>query len=321
MPRPNFFNDNINRSFPFRVGTVGINVPETATDPVTMLQLPDQFIADCGFIMGPESGFDESLHHVFLYEITSFGGGLVTFEFRSDVDRTPPLSLTFTRTLEDPLYTTEFVEAAPESECDEPPWSGYLVTGDMSKIADRLFSVSYIRRSADTQTIVEPALIQNLNENQVVSLNLANADRTRATTPEDCPDYAWSFTTQPIYVSRECLQGDLRLRAGYNVSISQNTLSNTIQFSAILRAGLGEPCEEVKLFPEETPPIGSTNGLLEGDFYCNEVLRSINGVQGPALTIFAGSGVTITPDFGYGIIIVDVDLADLSLCTYSAVSV
>jgi len=321
MARPNFFNDNVNRTFPFRQGTAGMNTPDVGT--VTMLELPDQFIADCGFIMGPESGFDEKEHSVFLYRV-ELVGGTVVFEFRSDVDRgsKPQLSLTFTRNYGDPIYTTEFVEANQESECDEPPWSGYLVTGDMNKILERFSGGStYILRSDNVAAVVEPALIQNLNGNQVVSLNLANTDRTRATKPIDCPSYQWSFTPQPIYVAHKCLQGDLRLRAGYNVSISQNTLSNTIQFSAILRAGLGEPCAEVKLFPAETPPIGSTNGLLGGDFYCNEVLRSINGIQGPSLTIFAGTGVGVIPDFDGNAIIVDINLADLSLCTHSAVSV
>ena len=55
MALPNFFNENINRSFPFQRATVGVDTPTSGT--VTMLQLPDNFIADCGFILGPESGF------------------------------------------------------------------------------------------------------------------------------------------------------------------------------------------------------------------------------------------------------------------------
>ena len=50
MALPNFFNENINRSFPFQRATVGVDTP-TEGYP-TMLQLPDNFIADCGFILG-----------------------------------------------------------------------------------------------------------------------------------------------------------------------------------------------------------------------------------------------------------------------------
>ena len=54
MAHPNFFNENINRTFPFQVGTAGILESNLA-----MRSLPDAVIADCGFIMGPESYFQE----------------------------------------------------------------------------------------------------------------------------------------------------------------------------------------------------------------------------------------------------------------------
>jgi hypothetical protein len=50
MARPDFFNDNVNREFPFQEGTVG------GTGTVkNIANLIDAAIADCGFIMGPES--------------------------------------------------------------------------------------------------------------------------------------------------------------------------------------------------------------------------------------------------------------------------
>jgi hypothetical protein len=63
MSRPNFFNDNINRTFPFQLATTGVATPGTGA--VTLLQLPDEFVADCGFIMGPESGFVEGRDFVY----------------------------------------------------------------------------------------------------------------------------------------------------------------------------------------------------------------------------------------------------------------
>lgn len=334
MPRPNFFNDNINRTFPFRWGTAGVGTP--ASGPVTMRQLPDDFIADCGFVLGPESGFVEGTHSVFLYKVSRLSASRVDFEFRCDAPNLSETPLIFSRDLSDPLYTREFVESdipdpfptsqslslsesIPLIECGEPYWSGYLVTGRLDQVADRLGVGETITRAEADEAVVEPALLQNLDQNQLVSLNLGNADRTRALRPADCPPNEWPFPTGIIYVNSECLQGDLRLRSGYNIALSQNSLSNTIQFAAIVNAGQGEPCEQVPLFPEETPPVGANNNLLAGDYYCNEVLRTINGLAGPSLTLYAGTGVAITPE-GSSKLVIDINLVDLSLCAYSAVS-
>lgn len=334
MPRPNFFNDNINRTFPFRWGTAGVDTPLSGLP--TMRQLPDDFIADCGFVMGPESGFVEGVHSVFLYKISRVSGSQVDFEFRSDAPSLINTPLIFRRDIADSLYTREFVESdipnpfpasqslslsesIPLDECGEPYWSGYLVTGRLEQIAARI-AVGEIITGNTGDAIVEPALIQNLDQNQLVAINIGNADRTRALRPAGCPPNEWPFPTDIIYINSECLQGDLRLRPGYNIALSQNNRTNTIQFAAIVNAGQGEPCEQVKLFPEETPPIGATNDLLAGDYYCNEVLRTINGLAGPTLTLYAGTGVAITPDSNNNKLVIDVNLTDLSLCTYSAVS-
>ena len=334
MPRPNFFNDNINRTFPFQWKSAGVDTP--VAGPVTMLQLPDNFIADCGFIMGPESGFQEGIHTIFLYKITRVTATDITYEFRADAPNLLTTPLIFTRNSASPIYQTEFVESdiptppinsqsasnsnSNDVVCGEPFWSGYLVTGPVEAVFDRLNEGESITRTSDTEALVEPGLIQNLNDNQLISLNLANADRTRALRPGDCPPNQWPFETGLIYINYTCLQGDIRLAAGYNLGISQSSLTNTIQFSAIVNAGAGQVCSELKLFPEETPPIGATNNLLEGDFYCNEVLRTVNGVQGPNLQFFAGNGVSIIPDNANNKLIVDINLIDLSLCPYSTVS-
>lgn len=336
MARPGFFNDNANRTFPFQQGTAGINTP--ASGAVTLHQLPDNFIIDCGFITGPESGFVEDEHTIFLYSIKRASATVFLFEFRSDAPALQDTPLIFSRNLADDDYTTEFLESDipeyiplsqsaslsdSESEtaiCGEPFWSGYLVTGSMSAIADRFSVGSTVARLGTDEVIIEPALIQNLNESQVVSINIANGDRTRALRPEDCPQNEWDFETGLIYTNRECLQGDVRLRAGYNLALNQFLASNTIQLSAIVNAGLGEPCEEVPLFAAETPPIGAENNLLAGDFYCNEVLRSVNGLQGPNINLFAESGVSIIAVQETNTVLIDVDLIDLSACTFSAVS-
>ncbi len=335
MARPNFFNENANRSFPFLKGTVGIDTPSTGV--FTMEQLPDDVIADCGFIMGPESGFIEGAHSVFLYKISRVSATRVDYEFRSDAPNLINAPLIFTLQTSDSEYLTQFAESdsptyEPDSqstslslsvseivvECGEPFWSGYLVTTTAAAVTGRLTTGTSVVRLASGAT-VEPALIQNQDMSQVVSLNIANGDRTRVITPSDCPDNEWAFTVQDVYVDRECIQGDIQIRAGYNLALGQ-TPAGVIQFQPRVNAGLGEPCEEVKLFPSESPPIGADNDLLAGGYYCNEVLKTVNGLQGPSLTIYAGTGVAVSTDAATNRVVVDVNLVDLSLCTFSAIS-
>lgn len=335
MARPNFFNENLNRTFPFENKTAGVDTPSSGV--FTMLELPDDVVVDCGFIMGPESGYEEGTHTVYLYKISRVSADQINYEFRCDAPALVDAPLIFTRQVTDEDYLTEFQESdipsyEPESQslslsasevdvvCGEPFWSGYLVTGSVSSVAARLTVGTTVTRSSSTETLVLPALTQNLNGSQAVSLNIANADRTRALRPADCDPNEWDFDTGEIYINRECLQGPIYLTAGYNVALSQNDSSNTIQLGAVVGAGDGSPCEEVKLFAEETPPIGASNDLLEGDFYCNEALRTINGLQGPDFIIYAGTGVSVTADSPTNTVIIDVNLVDLSLCTTSAVS-
>lgn len=333
MARPNFFNDNLNRSFPFLFKSVGMRTP--ATGPVTMLELPDSFIVDCGFILGPESGFVEGTHSVFLNSITRITASLLAFEFLSDAPGVLDYPLVFYRDIADPKNFTTFAESdipdepkiseslsisVPVVECGEPFWSGYLTTGDLSKVVERLAEGEHIIRTTGNEAIVEPALVQNLNDVQLVSINIANEDRTRAVTPSECPDYVWPFVPQESYVNSVCLQGDIELKSGYNVALVQDSTANTIEFSAIVNAGEGQPCKELELFPGEAPPLGSTNGLFGGDYYCNEVFRTINGLQGPVINLYAGVGVSILVSPETNTVIININLLDLASCTYSQVS-
>lgn len=337
MARPNFFNENRNTTFPFRTGSAGIDTP--AAGLFSMYQLPDDVVVDCGFVFGPESGFVEGEHTVFLYKVSRVSTVQINYEFRSDAPNLANFPLIFTRQVSDADYRTEFLESdipeyTPASQslslslsasqsnivCGEPYWSGYMVSGSVSSVIARLSVAETVTRADTTETLVEPALIQNLNESQVVSINIANSDRTRALRPDNCPPNAWAFVTGQVYVNRECFQGALKFRAGYNISMNQLASSNTLQLYAGVNAGLGEPCAEIPLFPAESGPVGATNNLLAGDFYCNEVLRAVNGLQGPNFTIFAGAGVSVTADSVGNKVIIDVNLNALSLCTFSAVS-
>lgn len=338
MARPSFFNDNLNRSYPFKEGSVGINTP--ASGIFILSALPTNVIVDCGFIMGPESNFDESIDEVFLYRITRVNASIFEFEFRCTASNLLDAPLIFTRAINPDLFETEFVESKtadeindslsesfpvsssiPAEECSEPLWTGFMVSGDMQSLASRIgVGISVIRLDTET-AIVEPGLIQNLDQSQVVSINIANGDRTRALRPENCPANTWSFETGQIYVYATCLTGDVKFKPGFNLSITQDAAGNNLVFIPTVGAGEGQPCAEIPLFEGETPPENATNDLLAGDFYCNEALRSINGLPGPTLTLFGEAGVSILSDTVNHKLIVDINMTDLSVCDFSFSSI
>ena len=339
MAKPNFFNDNENRSFPFVRGSVGIGTPATGALS-SLIELPDSYIVDCGFIMGPESGFNDATDYIYLYKISRLSADLLAFEFRASTATLQNTPIVFYRDVADGDFVTSFVESdAPvdvdvsvsgsvadsisesAAACGEPYWSGYLVTGRVQDVLDRMPSHPMeIIRSGDTQTKVLPALIQNLNNAQVVSVNVANGDRTRANTAIGCPDYSWPYATGINRSELECLQGDVKFSAGYNMSIIQDVETNTLRFFPVISAGLGEPCEQVKLFDSEVKATGHDKGGLEGGFLCNEIFRTINGLEGPNIQIHAGQGVNVEPDQPNNAILVNVNLSDMTQCDFASIS-
>ena len=329
MARPNWYNDNANRAFPFQTGSVGVSVPSSGA--VTMNQLPDDFIVDCGFTIGPSASFVEGTDSVYLQRIYR-AGSLIYFEFRVSSGEIADYPLTFVRTTSDEEYSLEYLDSDNPSEaignsisdsegsaCRMPFWSGYLVTGDISSITSRLSDgASIVRSSGDS--LVEPVVIENMSNSIVNSFELANGDRTRATSPLGCDPIEWGFTTGLVYETARCVQGDVKLKAGYNLQIRVQESTNTIVLAPLNGAGEGNACDEVDLFPGETPPIGATNTLLEGGPLCNEVLRAINGVGGEHFKIIGGQGVAVTPDPTNNCVEIDVNLLTMDLCNYSYVS-
>lgn len=311
--RPGFFNDNINRSYPFITAT-------TTT-------VPNYAVADFGCWMNAGSGFVEGQHNVYLTAVRVVGTD-VKFVFTSDAPGLVGTALVFWHDSSSPDFTSSYVDAIvydgedassssssssstsliDENVCDvEPLWAGFLCSGDITRLLD--FLGSDVLENAGT---VEPSRIQNNDGAYVRSVNLANAERTRATTHTDCKDYCWSFPHYDHYVAGYCLTGPIKLREGYNTSIRQDALSNTITIDASLGAGAGQPCEEVPLFNGETPPSGRTT--LDGAPKCNEIVRSINGVGKRFFEISGGNGVVITPVPAEHKVIVSVDLQDLAFC-------
>lgn len=332
MGRPGLYNDNINRAYPF----IRETVDNKTLDPAVVIEaLPDDIIADAGFMMGLSSGFEAGSHSVYLKEIHR-NGSLFYFVFESDAPLLFGHPLVFVRDLADEDYTLTYQDEAdspalPSSDSSasvsasdssasasedcppEPLWTGFLVTGRLASLAAILSSGNSLVRS-DDGGVIEPALIHNVAGSYVSSFNLANQDRTRVDAPTGCPpiDYGFENGDDVLFVNCRCLRGNVRIKAGYNAFVRQETFDNAIEIGAAVGAGEGEPCESVLLFEDETPPEGTSTP--EGSFLCNEVLRAINGVGGKNFNLTAGLGVTISEDVEDNRVIIDVNQNRLAVC-------
>lgn len=322
MARPGFWNDNRFRSYPFLKGEVG----QSGSGSVE--NVPDNSIVDAGFIMGLTSGYVAGEHSIWLKSVSRSGDD-VTFTFSSNAPGLSGKDMQFTLDVTSTdEYTIEYVEVAasafpddPYSDsysysaegeiCDaEPAWSGFIVSG-------RLVDLEAVLSDGSTwsgEAAIEPALVQSTVGSYVSSINVGNSERTRVTAAEGCTSVEWDYpdSDDAVHISKMCIRGDVRIKAGYNAAISQVDFNNQIEVSAEVGAGEGVPCQEVPLFDGEEPPDGST--LYTGGLRCSEVLRSINGIGGQSISFISGNGVQITPSPDQNKILLDINMNGLAVC-------
>lgn len=322
MARPNFLNENQNRTFPF---LKHFQEEESISNPssmsLDMRLLPNSAIVDFGATTGVLAFYEEENHVIYLYEVRRQGAQFL-FTFKSTAPSLANKRLQFLRDVDSTDYETEYVDATgdvessaslSESLCVEDPiWSAYLVTGTMEELAEILHSNGMVLVGEPDEAVIEPALVRSLEGAFARSINLANGDRTRAENADDCKQLQWPFTIQPLYINHECMIGPIRFKEGYNTVIDQDDVENSITIGATVGAGAGEPCEEVPLFPGEQPPAGEE--LLTGGPKCNDVIRSINGVGGKVLDILSGLGVIVQASPSQHEITVDIDMSNLAVC-------
>ena len=191
-------------------------------------------------------------------------------------------------------------------------WDGYLVTGSMALLANAIADGQQWNRS--TGGLVEPALIQCLDGAYMTTLNIANQDRTRVTSPAGCPPLVWAYPTgaDRVFTAAIGIAGDIQLTAGFNSLLLLDTINNAITLSAMKGAGAGEPCDDPTLFPGEIPL--NAGGNLDGSPACNEVIRTINGVGGQFVSLLNGQGVTITATPADNTLVIDVNMAGMPIC-------
>ena len=317
MPRTGFYNDNANRNYPFTSDStllLGGNV-----------SLPTSVIVDFGCILGQGSQFSPDTHQVTLESITRSGTQYI-IQFQCNAPGLATRPLQFVRNITDAEYATEFTESATFSSGDDaacdidfPAWEGFLVTGDLTELANIIADGTVASATADG-FVLELARVQNIENTFVQTVNLANAQRLRVTPPPGCVGVGTASNDGLIpapgttVVNASCLAGPLLLQEGYNCFIVQNTTSNTISINAVAGAGAGDPCnDEVPRYDGEIIPANSN--LYTGGPSCFDLLRSINGITGPEFKLTAGDGVSIlTPANSPHTITVDVNLRSLAVC-------
>jgi hypothetical protein len=313
MPVTPFYSDNRLKCWPFLEPSVGNSSPAG-----TLSVLPKSAVVDAGFVMGPRSQFQPS-HLVFLHRVYQVGN-VVTFDVRASspgMDGRYRWLFSFTDT--DPAYSLAYGVldrfGGSEDACGVGGFGdAYLVVGDLSAV---LASLSGGQLTAPPQPILfEPGTIQSSADRRLLSLSVANVDRTRVRpTPECDPDFGEPAAAREIYVVQSCITGRIWLGEGYNASVQQDTAGNLITVAASAGAGQGPACEEILLYPEEVPPEGSE--LLTGGPSCQEVLSSINGLTGENIPVFSGAGVTVTPDSEAHRLLIRSDMSGLLACSDS----
>jgi len=302
MPRAAWYNENASRDYPFINRAFPIEVamyPGSSSAAPDRIELPQGVVLDFGAIMSPSANYGDD-DTVYLDSIQR-DGGQFTFRFHTTAVGGDQYELRFTRQLSALENKIDWKDAklfgtAPSGDavCDtDVVWNGYLVTGDMTLLAP-LISDGERLYFAENLWRIEPSRIQNLKDSYVRAVHLANSPRTLTEVPEGCSESSSSAENTDVIVQATCIDGDIKFKEGYNCTIRQDIISNSIIIGAGVGVGEGEPCDEVPLYDDETAPADSP--YLSGGPGCGSILKALNGVTGRNITLLPGPGIRITPD-------------------------
>jgi len=327
MANPAWYNDNQFRDYPFLtqvsplLETTGFSSSSSAAGEIT--ELPHSVIVDFGAIMEIDANYtEEAGHYVYLHSISRTGSSF-SFQFRTNAPDASNHQIVFLRNSDDEFViewedaSTITPEELPALACPiEAKWKGFLVTGDLSPLTSLI---------ADGETLhyfeglwqVEPARVQSLMDSYLRAVTLANLPRVTATLPGFCSassDSSESSAGEDVAVlNASCLVGDIKWKEGYNCVIRQDVTNNAIVIGAGVGVGDGEPCEEVPLNEAEAPPTGSR--YLSGGPGCGDIIKAINGVPGPNVSIIAGPGFRVFADpDNAATLVINRGLDDFAIC-------
>lgn len=332
MARPAWYNENSGREYPFvheRIPWSTWNTEGRGT--YAQWQNYDKFLGhteallDFGCVMGIQAEFVEGVHSVWLQSVWNLGN-YIEFEFRSDAPGLAHYKLVFTREVDDEGYEVNYASATPEDDyswsanpydefelCNrlDGLWEGFLATGDIAELAAAFSNKNTFGDAGNLK--IEPSLIQNLSQSYLRSLTVINTNRTRATNLDECRPLCWpNQELDEQFIVGSCLEGNIRFSEGYNCRIEEDQYTSTLIFHAELGQGAGEARNEVPLYSGEGKPQGRS--FYDGALGCNEVVRSINGIEGPHVEVAAGQGIEVDTYPSSHLIIVRVNMQDLTGC-------
>lgn len=324
MANPAWYNDNQFRDYPFMTQVAPLvdttELSSSSASDGALTELPTQAVVDFGAIMEIDAEYDEAVgHYIYLHKIRRLSD-VFYLHFRTNADGAYNYEVVFERDVTAEEFQIDWVSASsivaeeldPIDCASDYKWKAFLVTGDVSSLSTLLPGDGVIIFFQGLWA-AEPARVQSLMRSYLRSVTLANNPRTMATSPEGCIDSSSSAAESPAILQSSCIVGDIKWKEGYNCTIRQDTTNNAIIIGAGVGVGEGEPCEEVPLYDEETPPAGSP--YLSGGPGCGEIVKSINGVTKADITILAGPGFRVQPDdVSPHKLIIDKNLDDFALC-------
>jgi len=303
MPALPFYSENLVRAYPF--------VEQNITNARSMTfsgggtrNLPDNAIVDFVAMLSVGVNFNPQTDNVYLYEISRVDNFLV-FVFRFTGEDSNIVELRFTRQVSSSSSAnyTEFIQEYTEVAGTK----AWLTTGHLDNLTSILDSTGKYLRRADQEIKILPARIQLMYSSFVSEINIANSPRTIA------PDFCLPNISSSAYViNDENITGEVRFKPGYNSIVTQNNVTNTLEFEAKKGEGEGEPCGEIMLSPAEDRPYGSK--LFSGGPQCGELVKTINGVQGPKITFIPGHGIDFVQDIDTHTIYVVPSMRNLAIC-------
>lgn len=272
--------------------------------------LPRKGIVDAGFMPGIDSYFEIGVDTVNLYSVT-VTATTISFKFRATYDDPARDFLRcyewlFTFNLTDPFGATQHVSMTPRLGGAPDPYrgQGFLTIGDISELATLAVGEHHLTN----EPAVEPATIQSLTRSFVKTINLANMSRP---CPPGCPCSSSSSSSEssssaglpcedPDPIEPEeiglvalpqttRLVGEVLFKQGYNSQVSVIEASNLIQLNAGLKAGIGEPCQDLRT--DDDGNIVETLCLP-----CAGPIYSIDGIGADIehFRLISGPGVVIT---------------------------
>ena len=335
MSKQGFYFDNMFRAYPF-------------VDSQTGMSLPEDTIVDFSCCIYSDVGYVEGQTKVWLYSVERVGNNFI-FTFASDAAGLTGNYLTFVKNLNDAELSYAFSESIgvystsssvslissesaaynPDSCPEKIIWEGFIVVGNLGKLADILPSGDSMY-DYNGDTAIEPALVINAQDSSVRTINIANKIQATVKAPENCQDSNRPDNDE-IYVYQTCLTGDIRFIHGYSCNVDMSSRNNEITFTATVDESIeGQFCgnepNTIRYASNLIPGIKVGTGhdvpngwpAYSGGPLCNETLKSINGIGGKRLWIVGGSGINLTTNQETYTISVEATLSGLAICANSS---